>query len=171
MKDFLIHSIKTRRSIRKFNGEKVSEDDIQKILECAMFAPSAGNQRPWEFLVLTERDSLNKIPIVNPNASMAKDASAAILVCGNTALEKFKGFWVQDCSAAIENILLATHSLGLGAVWTAAYPREERVEGYRKLFALPENIIPLALIPIGHYTEKPADVQRFEKEKVHYERW
>lgn len=163
--------INTRRSIRKYKEGEISKETINKILEAGMSAPSAINEQPWHFVVITEKNILKKIPEIHPHASMATKATIAILVCGDLNLEKAKGFWVQDCSAATQNILLAIHALGLGAVWTGVYPRQKRIDGFRKLFNLPENIIPFAFIPVGYPAEKPFKADRFKKERIHYNKW
>ena len=166
-----LEAIQTRRSIRKFEPKEVPDELVQTILEAAMSAPSAGNQQPWHFIVIRDKETLRQIPKFSPYASMAPNASLAILVCGDVKLETHKGFWVQDCSAAIQNLLLATHALGLGAVWTAAYPWQDRADGYRKLLGIPENVIPLGLIPIGYPAQKAGRAVRFKKERIHKEKW
>ncbi|MFH1470622.1 MAG: nitroreductase family protein [Candidatus Micrarchaeota archaeon] len=167
----IMEAIKTRRSVRKFDAKEVSEELITKILEAGMQAPSAGNQQPWHFVVIRDKETLKQIPKFSPYAAMVEHASLAILVCGDTSNERYKGFWVQDCSAAIENMLLAIHGLGLGAVWTAAHPWKDREEGYKKLVGLPEGIVPLALIPIGYPAQNPKSENRFKAERVHKEKW
>lgn len=167
----LLEAIHTRRSVRKFKPEPVSEDLITELLKAAMTAPSAGNQQPWHFIVITDRDILDKVPSIHPFASMSRQAQAAILVCGDPSLEKYAGFWVQDCSAAIQNLLLAARGLGLGAVWTGIHPVVERVAAFRVLFGLPEEIIPLAFIPVG-YTDQPQNsLDRFRPERVRRDKW
>jgi nitroreductase len=161
-----IEAIKTRRSIRHFTQEPVPESLIRELLEAAMFAPSAGNQQPWHFVVIDDEKLLQQIPTVHPYAAMVREARAAIAVCGNLQREKHQGFWVQDCSAACQNLLLAAHALGLGAVWLGVYPREERVKGLRTLLQLPEEIIPLALIPVGFPREEKGTVDRFDELKI-----
>ena len=123
--------------------------EIQKLLRAAMSAPSAGNEQPWQFVVITERALLDEIPALHPYSSMLKEAQLAILVCGDENLESHKGFWAQDCSAATENLLIAAHSLGLGAVWLGIYPRKERVNGLRGLLGIPKHVIPFALISLA----------------------
>jgi nitroreductase len=164
-------AIRARRSIRRFTSEPLSDDAIKALLEAAMSAPSAGNQQPWEFVVVTDRKILDQIPDVHPYAQMCKQAPAAILVCGNLERDTHRGFWVQDCSAATQNILIAATEQGLGAVWCGVYPREDRVSGLRKLFELPDHIMPLALIPIGHSAEKRPPSDRFDLARIHRDRW
>lgn len=166
-----LECIQTRRSIRKFKNKKVTDDMIKKILQAGMMAPSAGNQQSWQFIVITEKKLLDEIPRIHPYAAMARQAAIAILICGDLNAETHKGFWVQDCSAAAQNMLLAAHALGLGAVWTAVYPRQDRIDAARELFGLPQYIVPLALIPIGYSDEVPKTENRFAPEKVHVNRW
>ncbi|BCS95250.1 nitroreductase [Desulfoluna limicola] len=160
-----------RRSIRKYTDETVSDEQVTCILEAAMMAPSAGNAQPWQFVVVRDKEKLSQIKDINPYAGMAEKAQVGILVCGDLSLEKYSGFWVQDCSAAVQNLLLSVHNEGLGAVWTGVYPLEERVEGFRKLFKLPENVIPLAFMPIGHPGHTPKSEPRFLKDRVHQDGW
>lgn len=167
----IFEAIHNRRSIRKYTDEPVTDEDIRKILEAAMMAPSAGNQQPWQFIVVRDKDALRKIETVHPYAKMAADAPLGILVCGDPSLEKYPGFWVQDCSAAIQNMLLAVHGLGLGGVWTGIYPREDRVNGFRKLFGLPDTVIPLAFIVIGHPAQKLVSTSRYREDRVHHDKW
>ena len=162
----------SRRSMRKYTSEAVSSAAVSEILEAAMSAPSAGNQQPWHFVVITEKNLLDRIPEFHPHALMCREADLAILVCGDPSLEKHKGYWVQDCAAATENLLLAVHALGLGGVWVGVYPRDERVAGFRKLLNIPEEVIPFAVIPIGHPAEqKPPRPDRYNVARVHNNRW
>ena len=166
-----IEAIMTRRSIRKYTRDAVSDELIKKLLEAAMSAPSAGNQQAWRFVVITERSILDEIPKYHPYSKMLKEAQLAILICGDLEIETRKGFWIQDCAAATENILISANALGLGAVWLGVYPREERVAGIKKVLGLPDHIIPVSLIPIGHPAESLSPSNRFDKSKVHYNGW
>lgn len=162
----------SRRSIRKYTSEPVTTDLLRDILEAAMSAPSAGNQQPWHFIIINDRKILEKIPTFHPHSQMLKEATVAILVCADLKLEKHIGYWVQDCSAATENLLLAIHAKGLGAVWLGIFPREERVEGLRKLLDIPDHVTPLSLIPVGHPAEsKPPRPDRYNAAKIHQNRW
>lgn len=161
----------TRRSIRKYQERAVPPDIIREIIAAGTSAPSAGNQQPWHFVVITERALLERVPDIHPHAAMVKEAPVAVLVCGDPSLEKHKGYWVQDCAACTQNILLAVHAKGLGAVWTGIYPREERAENFRRLLNIPEHVIPFALIPIGYPAQVGRRVDRYQEERVHYERW
>lgn len=163
--------IHARRSIRKYTAEPVSEADVTEILEAAMAAPSAGNEQPWHFVVVRDRQLLEAIPTFHPHARMALEASVGILVCGDPSLEKHPGFWVQDCAAATENLLLAAVTKGLGCVWCGVYPRMDRVEGFIRLLGIPPQVIPFAFVPIGHPAESKPPARRHLAERVHRERW
>jgi nitroreductase len=166
-----MEAIRTRRSIRKFTDRPVERELVMELIEAAMYAPSAGNEQPWQFLVINDRALLDEVPHINPNAAMAREASVAILVCGDLTLEKFQGFWVQDCSAAAQNLLLAAHAKGLGAVWTGIYPMEDRVEKMRNLLGLPGHITPLALIPLGYPNKEATAESRFKKDRIRFNKW
>lgn len=141
------------------------------LLKAAMAAPSAGNQQPWHFIIIQDRNILDEIPKVHPYAQMTSEAPLAILVCGDLRNEKHPGFWVQDCSAATENILIEACELGLGAVWVGVYPNEQRVAALSKLVGLPEKIIPLSLIPVGYPAEHKPPSERYDVAKIHYNKW
>lgn len=164
-------TIFSRRSVRKYTGEPVTDDQVGHLLKAAMSAPSAGNQQPWCFVVIRSQDVLDRIPEVHPYAAMAPHASVVIAVCGDLSGLKHEDYWVQDCSAATENVLLAAHEIGLGAVWLGVYPLENRIEGVRKLLGLPEQVIPLSLIAVGHPAESPPTVDRFDPDRVHFDHW
>ncbi|MBN1280536.1 MAG: nitroreductase family protein [Candidatus Thermoplasmatota archaeon] len=164
-------AILTRRSIRKYKQKPIGSDFLQKLLSAGFQAPSAGNQQPWHFVVLDDRKYLNVIHTFHPSAKMLQEADAAILVCGDLHLEKFKGYWMIDCAAATENIVLAAHGLGLGACWLGIYPREGRVAGMRKLLRLPSHIIPFALISLGYPAEEKPSEDRYNPERVHQNSW
>ena len=166
-----IEAIRTRRSIRRYTREPVPDDVIAEILKAAMSAPSAGNQQPWQFVIITDRGLCEEIPTFHPYAQMLREAPVAILVCGDLRLESYKGYWVQDCSAATQNILLAAHAKGLGAVWVGIYPKEERVKPLQKLLELPTQVIPLALVPVGIPAERVPPANRFDPARIHRNRW
>lgn len=167
----IFEAIMNRRSIRKFTEENVTDDQITRILEAAMMAPSAGNAQPWQFIVVRDRATQTRVKEINPYASFAPKAPVGILVCGDLSLEKFPGYWVQDCSAATQNLLLAVHGLGLGAVWTGIYPMEDRIKGFKALFNLPEHVIPLGYVVMGHPAQHPAAASRYNGDRVHQETW
>lgn len=167
----VFEAMETRRSIRKYTDQAVSDEAVERMLSAAMMAPSAGNAQPWQFVVVRDRGKLEKVKDYNPYAAMAENAPVAVLVCGDLHLEKYQGFWVQDCSAAVQNLLLAAHAMGLGAVWTGVYPMESRVKGFRDLFDLPDPVIPLALVVIGHPDQKIPSKSRFKADRVHRDGW
>ncbi len=166
-----LEAILSRRSIRRYTQDPVSDETLKALLEAAMSAPSAGNEQPWHFIVITDRRLLDAIPRFHPYADMLREAQVAILVCGDTERERYKGHWVQDCSAATQNLLLAAHASGLGAVWVGVYPAGERVQRMQKLFGLPAHVIPLALVPLGHPGERIPRVQRFDPARIHLNGW
>jgi len=164
-----IDTIFARRSIREYTNKKVSEKDIRTMLEAAMAAPSASNLKPWHFIVVANRQMLDNLAKIHPYGKMQSKAPLCIVVCGDTKISS--SFWVQDCSAATENLLLAVTALGLGAVWLGVYPREERVNAIREVLSIPENIIPLNLVPIGHPAEQKESRTQHDELKVHREKW
>lgn len=166
-----IEALLTRRAVREFTSQPVTDEQIETILKAAMHAPSACNQQPWHFLVVTERERLNAITEVHPFAQMLKQAPLAIIVCADQTLETCPGNWPVDCSAAMQNLLLAAHAIGLGGVWVGIYPREERVTEIRKLFSLPGYIQPLALAAIGYAKNPLPVVDRFNPSRIHRETW
>lgn len=166
-----INNIMTRTSIRQYTNEAVSKADIETMLRAGMAAPTAVNRQPWHFVVVTKREQLSALAAANRGTNMATKAPLAIVVCGN--LQKAmpgtgQGFWVQDCSAATENILLAANALGLGAVWTGLYPDEEHSKAVRDVLKAPEHIVPLCTIVIGHPAENPAPKDKWKPENVSY---
>ncbi len=166
-----MNSIFTRRSIRQYTDQEVSEELIHQLLRAAMYAPSAGNCRPWQFIVVRKKERLGQLSEASPYSKMTKDAPAAIVVCGDLQLERFPGFWMQDCSAATQNILLEAQSHGLGTVWLGIYPIRERVDYLKKCLNLPAHVIPLSMIPIGYPAQSPETPERYEEAKIHNEIW
>ncbi|MDD2365054.1 MAG: nitroreductase family protein [Desulfuromonadaceae bacterium] len=167
-----VDAIISRRSVRLFLDRNVEYEKIETVLKAAMYAPSAVNEQPWHFLVINDRKLFPAIMKFHPYASMLKTAPLAILVCGDLEKEVAAGNWVLDCSCASQNILLAAHSIGLGAVWAGVYPEEERMNSFSSLFRLPENVIPFALIVIGYsatvFSKQPA---RFKAERISLNSW
>jgi nitroreductase len=166
-----LEAILSRRSIRRYTPQPVAEEVVRGLLEAAMSAPSAGNQQPWEFVVIRDRRVLDEIRGFHPYADMLREASVAILVCGNLRRETYRDYWVQDCSAATENMLLAAHAKGLGAVWVGIYPKEDRVVRMRKLLGLPGHVVPLCLVPLGYPAERMDRAERYDGSRVHADRW
>ncbi len=161
----------TRRSIRSYTDEPVSEEEVEQMLRAAMAAPSAGNEQPWHFVVVRDADAMERITEVHPYAGMLKEASVCIAVLADLSLEKHSGYWVQDCSAATQNLLLAANALGLGAVWLGVHPVEERQEGVREILGLPENVMCLSLVSIGHPAERPGPADRWDTSRIHEGTW
>jgi nitroreductase len=166
-----LEALMTRRSVRAYTGEPVSDDQVKMILAAAMQAPSASNRQPWHFVVMRERERLNRLAEILPFGKMLRQAPLGIVVCADVDREQRAGYWVQDCSAATQNILLACHALGLGAVWIGVYPRDERVLAVRELLAPPATVTPLCAIAIGWPAERPAPVDRLRPDRIHQERW
>jgi nitroreductase len=165
----LIGAILSRRSIRKYTEEPVGVEDVKTLLEAAMAAPSASNRKPWHFVVVTERGTLERLADSHRYGKMLHDAPLCIAVCGDEGVSE--RFWVQDCSAATENILLAATSLGLGAVWLGVYPSKDRVEDIKEILGIPAGITPLNLISIGHPAEEKEPRTQYEESRVHRGRW
>jgi len=167
----VLEAIHTRRSIRKFTPQPVTEAQVTALLAAAMAAPSAGNKQVWRFVVVREPQRLEAVTKINPYAAMAPKAQLGILVCGDTRAEKYPGYWVIDCAAAVENLLLAAHGMGLGAVWTGVYPKQDRVAGMTELFGVPDGILPHSFIPIGWPGEQKPREDRYRPDFVHQERF
>ena len=166
-----METLLTRRSIRHYTAQAVPDDMIQVILEAAMSAPSAVNEQAWQFIVITDPQVMRDVHKLHPYSDPLNEAAAAILVCGDLNRQLAKGFWVQDCSAATENLLLAAHANGLGAVWMGVYPDQARSESLRRLFCAPDNIVPFALIAIGYPAEHIPPAHRFDAQRIHTNRW
>ena len=166
-----LDAIMTRRSVRKYTQVPLPEGIIDTLLRAAMAAPSAGNQQPWHFIVVTDPALLQKVPSIHPHAHMVAHAPAAILICADLQREKHKDMWPQDCSAATENLLLGAHDQGLGAVWLGIFPREDRSEAFSRLFGLPDHVKPFSMIALGCPAEKPAPADRYDPGRIHQNHW
>lgn len=167
----VLEALFTRRSIRKFTPEPVSEQDLETVLKAAMCAPSAHNKQPWHFVVIRDKAQREAIAQRHPYAKMAAEAPVVIVVCANPEEAKEPGFWQQDCAAALENILIAARGLNLGTVWCGMYPIMDRVEPIREVLQAPAAINLLGLVVLGHPAQPFAEVNRFKKEKIHLDRW
>jgi len=167
----LMDALFTRRSIRKYQDRPIPPELIQELLAAAMAAPNAGNAQAWQFVVVTDRALLDRVPGFSPYAAMARNAPAGILVCGDLSLEKYPGYWVQDCSAAMQNLLLAAHDKGLGAVWTGVHPMQDRVDGFRALLGLPGHVVPLGFAVLGYPAQEARREDRFRQDRVHMNGW
>ncbi|MFI3239999.1 MAG: nitroreductase family protein [Bacteroidales bacterium] len=169
----VLESIMTRSSVRSYTSQAVESDKIETILRAGMAAPTAGNRQPWEFVVVTDRAILDAIPTFIPGAHMAAKAQIAIVVCGSPSASLVPEYWVQDCSAATENILLAAHAMGLGAVWCGAYPNnaEDKVGKMKTLLSLPDDIYALSVIVLGYPNSEPVIKDKWKPAKVHYNKF
>lgn len=169
-----IENIMSRTSIRDYQDRPVEDEKIETILRAAMAAPSAGNKQPWRFIVIRDKKTLTDISENFKTMKMAAKAPLAIVVCGDlnaTFPGEGVGYWVEDASAATENLLLAAHSLGLGAVWCGIYPLTERVDLLKEMLDIPDSIVPLNVVPIGYPAENPEPKDKWNPSSVHYEKW
>ncbi len=168
-----IENIMTRTSVRAFTGEAISQEQIDTLLRCAMAAPSALNKQPWAFVVVTDSALLQRIGEEMPNTRCQNHPACAFVPCGDLtkAMEHQPDFWINDVSAATENLLLAAHAMGLGGVWTGIHPNADRVKQAQALLGLPEHIVPLCIVPVGVPAENPAPKDKYNAESVHYNQW
>ncbi|MCC7353418.1 MAG: nitroreductase family protein [Anaerolineae bacterium] len=164
----IIQHIEARRSIRAYTGQPVTEEQVRLLLEAAMSAPSAHDTRPWAFVVVCDPEQRRRLAETHRWSAMAAKASVVFAVVGNPAMSEH---WVEDCSAATENILLAATGLGLGGVWVGIYPVEAREETVRRTLKIPQGWRPLCLVPVGYPAEEKPPRTRYEEEKVHHEIW
>ena len=160
----VLENIAERKSVRKYLNKSVEEDKIDAMVKAGMAAPSGMDRRPGGFVVVTDRAALDSMAAKLPYAKMLTAAPLAIVVCGDTTLSSY---WFLDCSAATQNVLLAAEALGLGAVWTAAYPYEDRIDVVRQNTGLPEHIVPLCVIPIGYPDGPQKAKDKFDEKRVH----
>lgn len=166
-----LETIMTRTSVRKYADKPVEKEKIDAMLRAGMAAPTAVNKQPWHFVVINDKAKLNELAAANPRAKMLLTAPLAIVVCGDMtkALQgKGQEYWIQDCSAATENILLAAHAQGLGTVWTGVYPMDDRIQPLSKTLKLPETVIPLCTIVIGYPAEQPKPKDKWKPENISY---
>ena len=167
-----IEAILQRKSVRSYTGEDVTDEQVQIVLKAAMAAPTTVGSNDYVFLVLRKRENIAKIQKFKPaNAEMLEKVPVVILVCGDRkAAYKFPDpYWALDCSAATENILLAATDLGLGSLWLGIYPNKERTLAVQEAFSLPQDIIPLCGVAIGHCADTKKTPDRFDPKKVFYE--
>ena len=173
MEALTIQNLFARRSIRRFTGQALATEQIEMLLKAGMAAPSAGNKRPWHFVVVTDADVRRAMAETHPHARMLTKAPACIVPCGQPSLS-YPGtneYWVQDLSAATENILLAAVGLGLGAVWCGVYPIPARIEAARRILGVPEEVIPFAFIAVGYPAERKEARTQYAVDRVHTNRW
>ncbi|MCD8185933.1 MAG: nitroreductase family protein [Rikenellaceae bacterium] len=166
--------IHARTSIRTYIEQPVSRDTLELLVRAGMAAPSAMNKQPWQFVVVQDPEVLDALGEDLPTSRMVRKAPAAIIVCGD--LEKagegwLQQYWIQDCSAVSQNILLAATELGLGAVWTSVYPAPERMELVSGILSLPEQIVPLNIIPIGYPDQEYPPKEKWDPERIHWNKF
>jgi nitroreductase len=168
-------SIFERRSVRSYLPRSIEPEKIERILRAGFEAPSAHNRRPWEFLVITAREDLNALAEMSPYAKMCTGAAAALVPCVNlkpgSAVNPDDTWWVQDLSAATENILLQIVEEGLGGVWLGWYPDKERTASLSARFGLPGHILPFSVVALGYPAKAPGKQDRYDPNKVHYGAW
>lgn len=167
-----IDVIHSRKSVRTFTDAPITMEQIDTLLRAGMAAPSGMDRRPWEFIVVTDKDLMRQWADTLPYAAMLKQAQVAIVVCGRDGKEKGASpYWYIDCSAATQNILLAAEAMGLGAVWTAAYPYEDRMGVVYSAYSVPSDVMPLCIIPIGYPTGKEQPKIKYDSTRIHIDRW
>ncbi len=172
----ILENIFSRKSVRHFTGKVVSKDDLTMVVKAGMAAPTGKNMQPWEFLAVNDPERIFAIaesmgktnPMSARTGAMIKEAGAVIVVCGRPDVSHN---WMLDCAAATENILLAIESMGMGAVWTAAWPYEDRLAATTEAFGLPEDVVPLCVIPVGYPKYEKAPMDKWKPEKLHFDKW
>ncbi len=167
----VLEAINSRRSIRKFTGEIISDQNLKTVLKAGFQAPSAHNFQPREYIVIKDAEVLEKIARFHKYAKMLPEAGCAIIVCGDKTKQNETGFLVSDCSASIQNMLLAAHGLALGAVWCGLYPKDVLTKPMTDILNLPEHIIPIGMIGLGVPDTDPKTIDRYDENKVHYNKW
>jgi len=176
----MLEGIITRRSVRQFDtSREISKSDLEDIIRAAQYAPSAHNKQPWEFLVITNKETMADLRKVQPWTSFAKDAAAVVLVCGDTEVsfsrDKEDESWNYsdiDCALAVENLMLAAHAKGIGSCFCGAAPMPKVISGLQEMFTLPDNIRPLSIVVLGYPKDVPVQpTDRYKAEKIHWEKW
>ncbi len=166
-----MNAIFKRRSIRKYKDQPVEKEKVEQLLRAAMQAPTSGNQRPWEFLVVENRESLKKLSLTSKYSMMVAKAPIAIIMLGNKDLFQYPEDWEKDLGAATQNLLLEAVDLGLGAVWIGVAPLIDCMENVRAVCELPSNIDPFAIVAVGYPLEEKEPIDRFEQSRIHYEKY
>ena len=165
-----LNALMTRRSIRAWMADPVPDATRKTILEAAMNAPSAADARPWHFVTMDDKDVIARFTRLG-GTEMLEHATLLVLVCGEVAREIYPGFWPQDCSCAAQNMQLAAHDLGIGCVWIAIYPLEDRVAFCRQALGIPEDITPFALLAMGQPAESHEPEYRYDPARIHTNAW
>jgi len=166
-----LEALMSRRSVRDFTDQPVTDAQLEVVLRAAMAAPSATNEQPWRFVVVRDPQRIARLALAKVLARPLKTAPAAIVVCADRTAAKTPGFWVIDCSAAIQNALLAAHATGLGAVWMGVHPITPFVAGVRRIIGAPRHVVPHSIIAIGHPAQTPPPIDRYRPEWIHEETW
>lgn len=167
-------AIHSRRSVRHYTGQAVSKKDLETLVKAGMAAPTAMDKRPWAFVIVTDEATLQKLAAGLPSSKMIVQAKSAIVVCGvmtKAGWGESRDVWVQDCSAATENILLAAEAMGWGAVWTGMYPSVQRVEYVQRILGIPREVIPLNVIAVGYPTGEDRPKDKFDPSNIHWDKW
>lgn len=167
----VLDAISTRRSIRRFTGEIINDEQLKTILKAGFQAPSAHNRHPREYIVVRDKEILQGITDAHKYAKMVPDAGTVIVVCGNKEKQEDMDFITMDCSAAIQNMLLAAHSLDLGAVWCALYPGKDLVKATSELLELPDHIIPISMVVVGVKARETDPRDRYDKSCIKFDKW
>jgi nitroreductase len=172
-RETVLEAILTRISTRSFTGEVISDEIVDTILRAGFAAPTANNLRPWEFIVIKNQETIDQMVDNMPNAKAAQGAGCIIVVLGDLQKQALEGYVIQDCSAAIENMLLIAHEMQLGGLWCGVYPRESRILGIKDILGLPEHILPVGVVAIGYPSEeaKRPPYDKYDPEKVHFEKY
>lgn len=168
MSNQVIENILTRVSVRQFTGEKISDEQTETLLRCALAAPSAVNQQPWKIYIVENEELLRQLGEAMPNCRCQNHPACAFVLCGDMdkVFQPQPDFWIHDVSAATENLLLAVHSMGLGAVWCGVYPSQEKVEMTRSILGIEERFVPLCIVPVGHPAEQPDVKDKYKEENI-----
>ncbi len=164
-------AVAARLHVRSYTNQVVTKESIRALLEAAMTAHSEGDERPWHFVVVEDVATRERIAETHPTAHIVVQSPAVILVCGDQTLQKHPGFWVQDCAAATQNILIKAQAMGLGAMWFGIYPVEGRVQSIRKILDLPLAATPFSLTTVGYPAEHNGLKCPYNASRVHFERW
>lgn len=167
----ILDAINERRSIRKYTNEPLTDKELETVLKAGFQAPSAHNRNPREYIVLRDGEILQAITEFHPYTKMLPSAGCGIVVCGDIEKQEREGFLVSDCSASIQNMLLAAHGIGLGSVWCGLYPVEELMTPLRQLLKLPEHIIPIGIVVVGHTQVEKRIMDKFKPENIHHNGW
>ena len=163
--------IEKRISIRKFNHKEIAKENILRIVESGMIAPSSKDNKPWQFIILDDKKLIEKVATFHKNWITLKKANKVIIVCGDLGCDAREPHVVMACSAATENILLKATELEIGSVWLGAYPDEVRLQALKEEFNLPSNIVPISVIALGYYDDKNIRERKINSEKIHFNKW